>query len=125
MPFKDPKKLAEYQRNYSRKWYHENAEKQKKKSRQRKRDMRSWYDNLKEKSNCSMCGISGLGNPWMMEFHHREKDKKTKELSYMVSNGYGKEKLLLEIAKCDIVCANCHRKIHYDESLKYKSENNT
>ena len=31
----------------------------------------------------------------------------------MVTHGYSTEKLRAEMAKCDLLCANCHRKEHY------------
>tara|TARA_R110002020_G_scaffold301877_1_gene517289 strand:+ start:60 stop:425 length:366 start_codon:yes stop_codon:yes gene_type:complete len=114
MPFKDPEKLRAYQKQYSSKWYSRNAEKQKAKSRQRKRELRKWYDDIKSKTFCVSCGISGKENTWMMEFHHRDENTKDKSLSYMISNGYGKESCLEEMKKCDILCANCHRKLHYE-----------
>jgi len=122
MPFKDPEKLRQYQKTYSRKWYGENAEKQKAKSRQRKRELRKWYDDIKAKSFCVSCGVSGKENTWMMEFHHRDETKKTKSLSYMISNGYGRETCLEEMEKCDVLCANCHRKLHYEKSKNKHSE---
>jgi len=31
----------------------------------------------------------------------------------MITYGYGAEALEAEIAKCDVLCANCHRIEHY------------
>lgn len=31
----------------------------------------------------------------------------------MVTFGYGKDALRPEMAKCDVLCANCHRIVHY------------
>ena len=31
-----------------------------------------------------------------------------------VTHGYSTEKLRAEMAKCDLLCANCHRKEHYE-----------
>ena len=49
--------------------------------------------------------------PNILEFHH----KKEKEFSIgeVVTNGYGFLKIEKELKKCLVVCANCHRKIHY------------
>ena len=47
--------------------------------------------------------------PYQMDFDHREPTTK----SFWVTTGraslMSRERLLAEIAKCDIVCANCHR----------------
>jgi hypothetical protein len=43
-----------------------------------------------------------------MDFDHRPDEAKL----FTISHGkgqYGEEKILAEIAKCDVVCANCHR----------------
>ena len=46
-----------------------------------------------------------------MDFHHKDPSTKVFEIG---SKGYkySLEKLKEEVAKCDVVCANCHRKIH-------------
>lgn len=42
-----------------------------------------------------------------MDFDHQR--DKLKAVSQMAQNGYGEERILKEIAKCEIVCAVCHR----------------
>ena len=32
----------------------------------------------------------------------------------MITYGYGVAKLEAEIEKCDVLCANCHRREHYE-----------
>lgn len=52
---------------------------------------------------CVECGET---DPVVLQFdhqHHKEFD-----ISYGVSKGYGLETIKLEIAKCQIRCANCH-----------------
>lgn len=50
------------------------------------------------------CG--GEFHPVCMQFDHRGDDKKYKNISKMTN--YSMERIMEEIAKCDLVCANCH-----------------
>lgn len=56
---------------------------------------------------CTDCG--GSFPPYVMDFDHLPGTKKTLAVSYLANHGSGKAKLLAEIAKCELVCANCHR----------------
>lgn len=47
--------------------------------------------------------------PYVMDFDHRDSKQKIGGLSKMARQGISKEKILLEITKCDVVCSNCHR----------------
>jgi len=56
--------------------------------------------------SCVDCGLTGA--PYLFDFDHR--DPATK--SFLVSNGGNGTsiaRLREEAAKCDLVCANCHR----------------
>lgn len=50
--------------------------------------------------------------PYQMDFDHIT-DNKVRNVSQMVAMGYSLGKILAEIAKCEVVCANCHRKRTY------------
>ena len=39
--------------------------------------------------------------------------KKENGISKMVADGYSIEKILKELKKCEVLCANCHRKVHF------------
>jgi hypothetical protein len=52
------------------------------------------------------CGVQYITA--VMEFDH-VRGVKTSSLSEMVSKGKRPDQLDEEIAKCDLVCANCHR----------------
>ena len=56
---------------------------------------------------CMDCGIQGLA---VLEFDHRDPREKENEISALVRAAYSWSAVLKEIAKCDVVCANCHRK---------------
>lgn len=60
--------------------------------------------------SCS-CGES---DPICLDFHHRDPSTKVGNISRMASKCVSDEKLLAEIAKCDLICSNCHRKLHRD-----------
>ena len=55
---------------------------------------------------CLDCG--GYFHPEAMDFDHREGEEKSFCISY-TGKRIGKGRLLSELAKCDLVCANCHR----------------
>ena len=67
---------------------------------------REWFDEAKAKP-CFDCGVSYP--PYVMDFDHRPGEDKLMEVGRMRSQGAAHEKILAEIAKCDLVCANCHR----------------
>jgi hypothetical protein len=79
------------------------ARKQYEKSKRRR--MRESIATLKDKP-CADCG--GRFHPWVMEFDHRPEHDKKRNVTKMVSGGSWAA-LAREIAKCDLVCANCHR----------------
>lgn len=56
---------------------------------------------------CIKCGEA---NPVVLEFDHRDPSKKIDHVTALVSQKRGSvAKLLEEIDKCDVLCANCHR----------------
>jgi hypothetical protein len=110
---------AEKMKEYRREWYYKNreAEQQKarirnKKQRKEKTDYNSrlikWYKEYKSTLKCSRCPES---DSRCLDFHHKDGEKKELEVSLAARRGWAKERLLKEIAKCEVLCANCHRKI--------------
>ena len=55
---------------------------------------------------CADCGLTFP--PWVMDFDHRDPRAKSFSLAAGHALLKSRELLLAEIAKCDIVCANCH-----------------
>jgi hypothetical protein len=54
-----------------------------------------------------------------MDFDHRDPRTKSFELT-RVAGRVSLAKLLAEVAKCDIVCANCHRERTYRQQLSLR-----
>lgn len=93
---------AEYHRQYraseTGKQVHKRCSKN---CRQRRRDK---IDQLKT-NPCTDC--KNLFLPEVMDFDHRESDKKGFSVARFPMARW--DDIVLEVAKCDLVCANCHR----------------
>lgn len=50
-----------------------------------------------------------------MVFHHRDPREKEITISEAMRRSFGRARILAEIAKCDVLCANCHVKLHARE----------
>jgi len=117
MPLKDRAARNELSRLY----YHKNRERLKaahlvhyqqnrgkyfaavKKNKER---LRQWMMEVKDDGPCADCKTHYP--PYVLDFDH-VRGKKLLSVSEMVERCYGKKKILEEIEKCELVCANCHR----------------
>ena len=59
---------------------------------------------------CIQCGYNRY--PQILEFHHRDPSQKTATLGTLFSKGVGPKTLAKELAKCDLLCPNCHKEAH-------------
>jgi uncharacterized protein YktB (UPF0637 family) len=69
-----------------------------------KQEFKNRLAKIKEKSGCVDCGIN---NHIILDFDHL-KDKKY-NISRMIHDEFSWAAIKKEIAKCEVVCANCHR----------------
>lgn len=76
---------------------------------ERKKKLRNWFKEYKTTLECEKCGEN---HPSCLEFHHI-KNNKEHHIGRMPSEGYSVKKILDEIKKCKVLCANCHRKTHW------------
>src|SRR3989338_597011 len=79
----------------------------------------AWLSDFKRKKGCSMCWVK---DPRVLDFHHKNKGDKMFGIGGF-RREVGFQKLVEEIKKCDVVCANCHRILH-DEFRKNEEEVN-
>ena len=63
---------------------------------------------IKQDAECMDCGVADLPD-YCYDFDHRDPSTKKWAVGTMISHKRSTKMLLEEIAKCDIVCANCHR----------------
>ena len=73
-------------------------------TRRRKQELRAEVSRIKSEAPCTDCGKTH--DPWKMEFDH-VRGIKLGNVSTM-TNRSGWDKVMEEIAKCEIVCAFCH-----------------
>jgi 5-methylcytosine-specific restriction endonuclease McrA len=86
----------------------------KERKRKHKEEMRSWVRELKSTTPCADCQL--LFPYYVMDFDHVTDDKE-KAISVAMNQGWSKSKLEEEIAKCELVCANCHRQRTHQRSI--------
>lgn len=96
-------KGKEYRRWKCRKCYRETK-------RKREATIRAWVIDLKSELICKKCGEDDFR---VLDFHHT-RDKEI-EIPNAVHKGWGKERILKEMQKCDVLCCKCHRIHHWEE----------
>jgi hypothetical protein len=95
-----------------RKHYANNKEYYYKRNIRRKEETRQWLASLKENTPCSIC--NSIYPQTAMDWHHRNPKEKSFTIAASINCGYGKEKILKEVEKCDLVCAVCHRILEFE-----------
>jgi hypothetical protein len=99
----------------TKKWYANNKEKALDYLRKRRKDRRAWFDEIVNKLSCVKCGEN---HPGCLDFHHRDPGTKDGAIGHMLNDFTSKELILAEMKKCDVLCANCHRKHHHEERIR-------
>lgn len=61
----------------------------------------------------TICKHCGETDPIVLDFHHRDASKKSFNLIGSLCYSRSRENILREVEKCDVLCANCHRKEEY------------
>jgi hypothetical protein len=86
-------------------YYHSSNKKIKIKARQKAHQF--LISQYKKERGCRFCPEK---ESIALDFHHKDQNKE-----FNTSNSgkrFGWSRILREIEKCDVVCSNCHRKIH-------------
>jgi hypothetical protein len=85
-----------YQANKARRYAH---------NKRRQAEFRSWYTSLKAGRPCADCGQ--VFHPAAMHWDHLPEYEKEAALGELVRHG-SRQRIVEEIEKCELVCANCH-----------------
>lgn len=76
----------------------------------------AYANQLKSETACADCHHKYP--PHVMQFDHLGDAPKVADISVLVNHPSSLEKLQAEIAKCEIVCANCHADRTHQRRLK-------
>ena len=69
---------------------------------------RDYIESVKAAGECHLCGED---EPVVLDFHHINPEEKLFGIASSWKQ-YGLERVASEIAKCVLVCRNCHAKLH-------------
>lgn len=92
---------------YVREHYKNNREYYLDKARAKRSLSIDFIAKYKEGKSCKYCGE---GTACCLDFHHN--GDKSFDISAARKDGMSVKALQKEIEKCELVCSNCHRKIH-------------
>ncbi len=85
--------------------YQRNKAKYTERNKVQRAEMRAYIQELKNKP-CMDCGESFPY--YVMDFDHTADDKAI-NVSSAIADRWSKDRVTAEIAKCDLVCSNCHK----------------
>jgi hypothetical protein len=68
---------------------------------------------FKIEQGCQRCGYNE--SAYALDFHH--KDPNTKEFGIGRQLNMAEDRIWREIAKCDVLCRNCHAILHHDQEV--------
>lgn len=83
-----------------------------------KKAVRKKWDDYKATLSCTQCGEN---HPATLDFHHVKREKTNRKVHKLVANG-ALAAAYEEIKKCIVLCANCHRKHHWEEHQQRKKK---
>lgn len=63
--------------------------------------------------SCHPCEECGESHPACLVFHHKDPSEKDQDICKIIKSGI--KAVRREIAKCAVLCQNCHMKHHYEE----------
>jgi len=84
-------------------------------NKRQREEKTEWVCQYLEQNPCVDCGEDDIV---VLDFDHLH--NKIMDISHMVGDRRSMEKIKSEIAKCEVRCANCHRRITAERSQSYK-----
>jgi hypothetical protein len=97
-------------RPYRKRWYQRHKEEQVQRTAKQRGVRVEQYREIIRSLREVPCTDCGQRYHWVqMDFDHLDSSTKIMAIGLMVNSGFGEAKIRAELAKCEVVCANCHR----------------
>lgn len=112
MPWTRDEQLAS-----QRRWYARNARRKMDWQLRRRADMKTWLGG--KKHWCRECGERRSA---CLAFHHVDSRLKKIDIGIAVHAGWSKKRIEAELAKCIVLCGNCHAKLHWNERRRARRD---
>ena len=94
-------------------YYQNNKDQHRERTKKFAERNRQYIQDIKRKGCCVDCGE----DRWqVLDFDHRDPSLKSYDIKYLTHHGISLDKVQVEIDKCDLRCANCHRYRHAIEN---------
>lgn len=107
MPYADLEQRRAYSKAHNKKHYATNKSGIVARNKRNRLKVVEWFKEYNATLKCKVCSES---EPCCLDFHHL--GDKFNTLAVLSGTGYSIATLKKEIAKCIVLCANCHRKHH-------------
>ncbi|GHO77380.1 hypothetical protein KSD_51510 [Ktedonobacter sp. SOSP1-85] len=114
MAFGSDEERKAYYRAYNKIWYQKHKKRIIEDRNHRRNDLKERFNQYKLTLSCIRCGES---HPACLHFHHRNPADKDFAMRDIIGRSYiSAARLEKKIAKCDVLCGNCHAIHHWNES---------
>ena len=104
----------EKQLECQRRHYRKNKQYYLDRNKKKREELLLWFNTLKGNLKCNRCPVDHVAT---LQFHHLDPGKKENTVSQMVANNNSIKKIKEEIAKCEVLCANCHAIEHWQQKI--------
>lgn len=76
----------------------------------RRKELHEYWNTYKLEKGCCRCGYNKCARALI--FHHKNPVTKIMAICRMIQATTGTQRIKDEVAKCDLLCANCHAEEH-------------
>ncbi|WP_201377047.1 hypothetical protein [Ktedonobacter robiniae] len=114
MTFGSDEEHKAYYRAYNKIWYQKHKKRIIEGRNRRRNELKVRFNQYKTTLCCIRCGEN---HPACLHFHHRDPAEKDFAMCDIIGRSYiSAKRLEKEIAKCDVLCGNCHAIHHWNEN---------